>query len=170
MHIRKTYVVYESNLRETTIITKVKVIFLDEIRRFRTICIWLFILHIILLHITIYPSIIVIWTDKCFIEVYDELSESCCGNIEVYQHMYQQRHRHLMKANRKDLADNVSDTNNDSEIGTEYSHSTAKTANYVVHRIRFIHYYNYLNALLQARVVLDTFPYGGRHFTTCDLL
>jgi predicted O-linked N-acetylglucosamine transferase (SPINDLY family) len=46
-----------------------------------------------------------------------------------------------------------------------HRNATSKSA-YVVHRLRFIHYDSYLNALLNAKVVLDTFPYGGQ-YTQC---
>ena len=38
---------------------------------------------------------------------------------------------------------------------------TTQCQSYVLHRLRFIHYHNYLIALLSATSVLDTFPYGG---------
>jgi hypothetical protein len=38
---------------------------------------------------------------------------------------------------------------------------TRRCQNYVLHRLRYIHYHSYTTALLSATVALDTFPYGG---------
>jgi hypothetical protein len=41
---------------------------------------------------------------------------------------------------------------------------TQQCQNFVLHRLRFVHYARYLDALFSASAVLDTFPYGGACF------
>jgi hypothetical protein len=39
--------------------------------------------------------------------------------------------------------------------------------NYVLHRLRFVHYHHYTKALFSTTVALDTFPYGGELIFFC---
>lgn len=82
---------------------------------------------------------------------------SCCGNMKMYRQLYFQRHQTLMKNGDSSLAD--ADINMLSKMSN--ISGTSSHADYVLHRVRFIQYDAYVDALLNARAVLDTFPYGG---------
>jgi hypothetical protein len=90
---------------------------------------------------------------------------SCCGNMSLYRRMHHRRHDELLGIRSEKIEDK------DAALYESFlRHLSSSSISYVMHRIRFIHYKHYDQALLTARVVLDTFPYGGREHAVMTIL
>lgn len=93
---------------------------------------------------------------------------TCCGNMNLYQRLYQYRHLDMTevdsKVNIRGKRSNSLDNSCEGDsMFCKKMMSNVVTGNqtFVMHRLRFIHYSSYLDAVLSAHVVLDTYPYGG---------
>lgn len=95
---------------------------------------------------------------------------SCCGNVNLYMKMHRRRHNALlgsggpvesMYPKEYKLNEDLDDDSLYERFGRSVAAGTTSKA-FVMHRLRFISYKHYDASLLNARVVLDTFPYGGR--------
>ena len=75
-------------------------------------------------------------------EVPSLTNNSCCGKTQVHKDFYEHQYKSFSASGMND-----------------YERLTNSIdSRYVLHRIRFIHYNNYLKALMTATAVLDTFP------------
>lgn len=106
------------------------------------------------------------------IDEQDELDDlplpSCCSNITLYRHLHYRRHQEILAGelpkkmnNAKSSLDRQNEDSEDILYAKFLDHVDSGKSPYVLHRLRFIHYNHYDEALVTSRVILDTFPYGG---------
>ena len=101
------------------------------------------------------------------------LFPSCCTHMSLHGRMHHRRHQEMLGQPLWHADDSVEVIGPEGGEGDDglyaqfLQHLTQDGGRpYVLHRIRFIDYASYHDALLEARVVMDTFPYGGVHVQT----
>jgi hypothetical protein len=75
-------------------------------------------------------------------------SISCCGRMHSYKDYFQEQHEAMLTGG--------SDSDTAGTMGGKGKRFSDRS--YVLHRLRFVHYNYYVQALMSATAVLDTFP------------